>query len=71
MGYDRYAERLVDEKAAVLSRLVEDGTRLVYTHDPHVAASRVVRDDRGRFAASEPLAAFTRWDLDEPAPPVA
>jgi glyoxylase-like metal-dependent hydrolase (beta-lactamase superfamily II) len=71
MGYDRYAEHLVDEKNALLSRLVEDGTHLVYTHDPNIAASRVARDERGRFAASEPLAAFTRWDLDEPTPPVA
>jgi glyoxylase-like metal-dependent hydrolase (beta-lactamase superfamily II) len=71
MGYDRYAEHLVDEKNALLSRLVEDGTHLVYTHDPKVAASRVVRDERGRFAASEPLAAFTRWNLDASALPAA
>jgi len=71
MGYDRYAEHLVDEKNALLSRLVADGTRLVYTHDPTVAASRVVRDERGRFAPSEPLTDFTRWDLDQATPPAA
>jgi glyoxylase-like metal-dependent hydrolase (beta-lactamase superfamily II) len=71
MGYDRYAEHLVDEKNALLTRLVEDGTHLVYTHDPHVAASRVVRDARGRFAPSEPIAGFTRWNLDEAAAPAA
>jgi glyoxylase-like metal-dependent hydrolase (beta-lactamase superfamily II) len=65
MGYDRYAERLVDEKNELLARCVEDGTYLVFTHDPAVAAARVVRDDRGRFSASEPVASFTRWDLDQ------
>jgi glyoxylase-like metal-dependent hydrolase (beta-lactamase superfamily II) len=65
MGYDRYAERLVDEKNELLARCVEDGTYLLFTHDPSVAAARVFRDDRGRFTAREPLAAFTRWDLDQ------
>ena len=71
MGYDRYAEHLVDEKNALIEKLAVDGTRLVYTHDPNVAASRVVRDERGRFAASDPLPAFTRWNLDETAVPAA
>jgi glyoxylase-like metal-dependent hydrolase (beta-lactamase superfamily II) len=64
MGYDRYAEHLVDEKTALLTRSVADGTRLVYTHDPNVAASRVALGDRGRFTPSEPVPALTRFDLD-------
>ena len=71
MGYDRYAERLVDEKSDLLARCVADGTHLFFTHDPSAAAARVVRDDRGRFMPSEPLAAFTRWDLDNDAAPNA
>ncbi len=64
MGYDRYAEQLVDEKSELLTRTVADRTRLVYTHDPHVGVSRVARDERGRFVPSEPLPSVTRLDLD-------
>lgn len=55
MGYDRFPELLIDEKEALLERVVEDEGWLFYTHDPHVAASRVARDDRGRYRAVDVL----------------
>jgi glyoxylase-like metal-dependent hydrolase (beta-lactamase superfamily II) len=67
MGYDRYAEKLVDEKSELLTRAIADATRLVYTHDPHVAVSRVLRDERGRFTPSDAAPDLTRFDLDAPA----
>jgi glyoxylase-like metal-dependent hydrolase (beta-lactamase superfamily II) len=66
MGYDRAAELLVDEKADLLEQCATFGTELVFTHDPTIGASRVLRDDRGRFSASEPVAALTRWNLNAP-----
>ena len=53
MGYDRYPERLIDEKTALLTDLVTRGGRLFFTHDPDVAMARVVQDERGRFSAGE------------------
>jgi glyoxylase-like metal-dependent hydrolase (beta-lactamase superfamily II) len=43
MGYDRYPERLIDEKAALFSDLEARGAWLFYTHDPEVAMSKVGR----------------------------
>lgn len=57
MGYDRYPERLIDEKTALLRDLVQRRGRLFFTHDPEVALARVVCDPRGRFAAAEELPA--------------
>jgi glyoxylase-like metal-dependent hydrolase (beta-lactamase superfamily II) len=54
MGYDRFPELVVDEKAAVLADVHARGVRLVFTHDPHVAMARVVKDERGRYRA-EPV----------------
>lgn len=42
MGYDRFPETLIDEKTVFLSDLSERGGRLFFTHDPEVAAARVV-----------------------------
>jgi len=53
MGYDRYPEKLIDEKRALLDDLVARGGRLFYTHDPRIAMSRVTVDDRGRYAATD------------------
>lgn len=56
MGYDRYPELLIDEKAALLGDLVQRNGRLFFTHDPAIAMSRVARDTRGRFLATEDVA---------------
>lgn len=49
MGYDRFAERLIDEKTALLTDLLAREGRLFFTHDPAVAIGRVSQDARGRF----------------------
>jgi glyoxylase-like metal-dependent hydrolase (beta-lactamase superfamily II) len=52
MGYDRYPELLIDEKAAMLGELLERHGRLFFTHDPVVAMGTLVRDDRGKFGVT-------------------
>jgi len=64
MGYDRYPEKLVDEKTELLADAERQQTLLVYTHDPVVAGSRVLRGKTGRYEAVEPVPDFTRWDID-------
>jgi glyoxylase-like metal-dependent hydrolase (beta-lactamase superfamily II) len=51
MGYDRYPERLIDEKVTLLDDLVARGGRLFFTHDPAVALATVARDAKGKFSA--------------------
>jgi glyoxylase-like metal-dependent hydrolase (beta-lactamase superfamily II) len=58
MGYDRYPELLIDEKKALLERIVAEKGWAFYTHDPKVAASRVERDASGKFGAVEPRGAL-------------
>ncbi len=53
MGYDRFPERLIDEKTALLEELLSRGGRLFFTHDAEIAAARVVRDARGRFNVAD------------------
>lgn len=53
MGYDRYPERLIDEKRALYADLLPRGGRLFFTHDAEVAMARLTRDDRGRYAPGE------------------
>lgn len=71
MGYDRFAERLVDEKSEWLAECASDRTYFMYTHDPVFAASRVSLDARGRYTPSDRLNEFIRWDLDSAAAPAA
>jgi hypothetical protein len=64
MGYDRYPERLIDEKSELFPKLLENRTYLFFTHDATVAAARLARDDKGRFGPAQPVTDFERWDLD-------
>ena len=58
MGYDRFAELVIDEKERILGDLVERHGRLFFTHDPEVALARLTRDDKGRFGSASPLASL-------------
>lgn len=55
MGYDRFPERLIDEKTALLTDLVARGGRLFFTHDPGCAACTLETDDRGRIVVKDSL----------------
>jgi glyoxylase-like metal-dependent hydrolase (beta-lactamase superfamily II) len=49
MGYDRYPERLIDEKRALLEDALARDLALYFTHDHACAAAGVARDERGRY----------------------
>lgn len=59
MGYDRFPERLIDEKRAFLVDKLERGVQLFFTHDHDCAAARVTRDERGRFGVADEREALT------------
>jgi glyoxylase-like metal-dependent hydrolase (beta-lactamase superfamily II) len=53
MGYDRWPEKLIDEKRAFLDDKLARNVRLFFTHDHDCAVARVVRDERGRYGTDE------------------
>jgi glyoxylase-like metal-dependent hydrolase (beta-lactamase superfamily II) len=55
MGYDRYPEMLIDEKAKLLTDLLARHGRLFFTHDPVVAMGTLARDDKGKFGITHEL----------------
>lgn len=64
MGYDRFPERLIDEKEAIFGELVERRTWLFFTHDPRVAGARL-RHDGERYRTEDDRTDASYWDLDE------
>ena len=58
MGYDRYPELLIDEKRALLDRIVSERGWAFYTHDRNVAASHVERDAKGKYGPKDARAAL-------------
>ena len=69
MGYDRFPERLIDEKAALYERVLGRAVALFFTHDPNVSLAFLARDERGRYGATGAVAEVAAWDLDQSATP--
>lgn len=67
MGYDRFPEQLVDEKAALYQEL-GSGNLLLFTHDAETAAATLAREASGRYGVGARYSELDRMDLDESAP---
>lgn len=50
MGYDRYPEQVIDEKARLYEEVCSNRSWLVFTHDPKVAMARLERSSDGKYA---------------------
>lgn len=64
MGYDRFPEQLVDEKAALYHEL-GTGTLLLFTHDAEAAAATLTVDPKGRYGVATRYSELDRLDLDQ------
>lgn len=62
MGYDRYPERLIEEKKALLDEVIGQDGWIYFTHDPRVALCRVGRNERGKYEAREGQATVSWQD---------
>ena len=53
MGYDRYPELLIEEKQQLLERVIATNGVAFYTHDPYSSHSRVQKNEKGRYEATD------------------
>lgn len=63
MGYDRFAEQVIDEKAALYDQVEPQQWLLFYTHDTHCAASTVRKTTDGKYVAGEKYARLLRHSI--------
>jgi glyoxylase-like metal-dependent hydrolase (beta-lactamase superfamily II) len=52
MGYDRFAERVIDEKRLVLEDCARSQRVIFFTHDENWPCGRIVRDEAGRYVST-------------------
>jgi glyoxylase-like metal-dependent hydrolase (beta-lactamase superfamily II) len=63
MGYDRFPEQLIDEKAEVYQRAEKEDWLLFFTHDPKVAASHLRRSGVGKYEPVQDQVVLDRFPL--------
>jgi len=62
MGYDRFPELLIEEKAQIYESVVGEKWWTFYTHDSKVAMSHIAQD-AGKYLPFEPQLNVTRFSL--------
>lgn len=53
MGYDRFAEQLIDEKQTLLADLLSRGGRLFFTHDANCAMGTLALNEKNKYHLSQ------------------
>lgn len=64
MGYDRYPEKVIDEKEELYRDVVGKKWIVFFTHDSKVAASQVEKDDNGRYLPVHEHETLERFSLN-------
>lgn len=63
MGYDRWAEKLIDEKQAFLDDKIARGVKLFFTHDESCAVASPMKDGKGRYVAVDKMESLAGVDV--------
>ena len=63
MGYDRYPEKLIDEKKALYDRAVEEKWHIFYTHDHEISSSQIMKNEKGRYVPFNEQKTLVKWKL--------
>ncbi len=64
MAYDRYAERVIDEKKIYMDRAIDENWLIFFNHDPVYSASRIRLSPGGRYEPVEFIKDLDGYNLD-------
>lgn len=62
-GYDRFPEKLIDEKHELYKRAEPENWLIFFMHDPKIRASRIIKGEKGRYVATDTRTDFQRYSL--------
>jgi glyoxylase-like metal-dependent hydrolase (beta-lactamase superfamily II) len=63
MGYDRFPEQLIDEKAELYKDAVPGSWKIFFTHDTDCAAAQVQKDEKDRYVTTNEVSRLERYAL--------
>lgn len=63
MGYDRYAEKVIDEKKELIGRGIDENWLFFFTHDENYAACHATLNERKRFEPKSKLAEMNSLEI--------
>jgi glyoxylase-like metal-dependent hydrolase (beta-lactamase superfamily II) len=64
MGFDRFSEKLINEKKIVMERAIDENWLIFYTHDPSISVSGISRDLKGKFLPVNEIEVLNSYSVD-------
>lgn len=59
MGYDRFPEKLIEEKQELYEKMDLNKTFFFFTHDTQMASAKIAKDEKGKYSCTE---TFNKWE---------
>lgn len=63
MGYDRYPEKLIEEKEELYKTFAHENKMVFFTHDSQYAMGEVKKNERGKFEAANLVKSFAALEI--------
>ena len=63
MGYDRYPEKLIEEKQNLYKRFPDRNLKIFFTHDPEFAMGRLICNEKGHYQTIELEPNFVKMEF--------
>ncbi|MCB0377444.1 MAG: MBL fold metallo-hydrolase [Bdellovibrionales bacterium] len=63
MGYDRFPEKLIEEKQALYEKMSGTNWQIFFTHDPKIAMATLEKDEKGKFHTRQELLEVTGLEI--------
>jgi glyoxylase-like metal-dependent hydrolase (beta-lactamase superfamily II) len=63
MGYDRFPERVIEEKQSLYEKYDLSKTYLCFTHDSEICAGKIAKNEKGKYQVAEKLTSATRKEF--------
>lgn len=55
MGYDRFPEKLIDEKEQIYHRAINERWKIFFTHDVGCSYCEIIKNEKNKFECSNPV----------------
>lgn len=63
MGYDRYPEKLIEEKQQLYDRFTDESLTLFFTHDAQFSTGKLYKNEKGKFQVTDLVESFSRLEF--------
>ena len=63
MGYDRYPEKLIEEKEKLYEQFADKNLKIFFTHDPVYAMGELEKNDKGKFQVKNKKENFEQLEI--------